>query len=138
MDGVPGNRAIDVVVLRKRARKTLGGLCLRAAAPQPGAGMPVPPGAQPAEAERPKGPVEFVRFGPKCGKERDFHASSQHDGLTIEVSGRVGGGAVTVRSIAIHDGAKEVKVKSLEDVPADYKEQVQGVIDRATRGRVGP
>jgi hypothetical protein len=103
-----------------------------------------------AEAEWPKGPVEFVRFGPRRQRpvpeagvrlwvmERDFHAVSQHEGVTIVVRGRVGDGTVTVQSISIKDEAREQRFQRLADVPADCREQVRGVLERATRGRVKP
>ena len=97
-----------------------------------------------AEAEWPRGPIEFVRFGPRSrlpvpgGSERDFHAISRHEGTTIEVRGRVGDRAATVRAISIQDGVDELKFERIEDVPAAYRQQVRGVFERATRGHVKP
>jgi hypothetical protein len=126
---VPANRPVDVVVLRKRVKKTLKGLTMPVpqvmAAPGAGPGLPF---------------AIMARLGmPAPGVEgRSFHASSERNGVTIDVRGSVRDGKAVVKSISIQDGVEQRRYEHLEDVPAEFREQVRGVIERATRGRDGP
>jgi hypothetical protein len=122
LGAVPGNRPVDVVVLRKRERTMLRGLTL-----PPVMGMAAP-GAGPALPIVARLPVP----------QRNFHASSERNGVTIDVRGCVHGGETVVRSISIQDGGQTTKYGRVEDVPAEYREQVRGVIERATRDRDKP
>jgi hypothetical protein len=81
-----------------------------------------------------------ARFGARPGMQAaaaqaNFHASSQQGNLTIDVTGTVANGVVTVDHIDVQDGGQALQFNSLDQVPAAYQEQVRGVIERASRGR---
>jgi hypothetical protein len=119
----------DAQRLRKRMEKAQQAQRAKSRPPVPRAGSPAP---------GPKGPIGFVRFGPRGEGERDFHASAEQNGVTIEVRGTVVDRTVSVKSISIREGPRQRTFERLCDVPADEREAVQGVIDRVTRGRARP
>jgi hypothetical protein len=135
------NQPVDVLVLRKAKKQLLKGL-FQPAVPvmglpgvpgAPGPGLPGP--AMGNRAAQAKGPIGFVRFGrrdPETGR-RDFHASSERNGVTIEVRGSVGIDDPVVRFITIQNGAVPRRYERLDDVPAVYRGRVREVIDRVAR-----
>jgi hypothetical protein len=151
---IRANVPIDAVVMRKGVKKTLKGLSLPVAAAHVPAGAAAGQGQLPRVANRagfPMGPVR--RFGPRGGPmrgfgrgfelpgaagQKDFHATSEQNGVTIDVQGTVNNGTVSVNSIKITDGMKVLRPASVDEVPAAYREQVRGVIQRATRRNITP
>jgi hypothetical protein len=127
---------VDALVLRKGAKKKLAGLTLsEAPAASPGGFGPRGPGV-------PHGPLGFGNGLPGFGAlnpnvPSTFTASSQQDGVTIDVEGSVDNGTVSVTDITISDGGKPRHFTSVDKVPEEYRDKVQALIDKVTKGRAG-
>ena len=140
---------VDALVLRKGAKKKLAGLTLpEAPATLPGAGgfgqFPAMPGGGfgPRGLGVPHGPLGPGNGLPGFGAQNPngagtFTASSQQDGVTIDVDGTIDNGAATVNDITITDGGKPRHFTSVDKVPEEYREKVRALIDKATKGRAG-
>ena len=134
---------VDVLVLRKGAKKKLTGLTLGeapAAPPAAAGGFPQFP-AMPGGGFGPRGlGLPHGLLGPGFGAANvpaTFTATSQQDGVTIDVEGTIENGVVTVTDITVTDGGKPRHFTGVDKVPEEYREKVRTLIDRVTRGRAG-
>jgi hypothetical protein len=150
VEGLETNTPLNVLVLRKGAKKELKGLSLPelAAAPPGGPEAPGGLGAQfPPLPQRPG-----IGFGPRApgnpfgglgamnplaNGNGTFTGSSEDGALAINVEGTIINGTVTVTRVTIQDGDKTLQFASLDQVPERYRDKVRGVVERTTKGRGG-
>jgi membrane-associated protease RseP (regulator of RpoE activity) len=140
------NTPMNLLVLRKGAKKELKGLTLPEMPAPPAAAGPGAPGG--AGAQLP--PLPGIGFGPRGPANPfglrgamnpfgngTFNGSSQDGELAINVEGTIINGTVTVTRITILDAGKTLELNSLDQVPERYRDKVRGVIERTTKGRAG-
>jgi membrane-associated protease RseP (regulator of RpoE activity) len=115
---------IDVVVIRKGKEQTLMGLTLpKREAPQ----VPFGPGF---------GAQDGVQMSLFRSKDR-FNARYQEGSLIITVLGSVDqDNKAQAEKINVQDGAQRHKFNSIEDVPAEYREKVDYVMEAVHKGTV--
>jgi hypothetical protein len=140
------NAPVNALVLRKGAQKKLTGLSLSEApaAPPAAAGaaqFPQLP-AMPGRGFGPRAPLGGGNLLPGFGAlnpnvPATFTATSQQDGVTIDVEGTIDNGTVTATDVTVTDGDKPRHFASIDKVPEEYRDRVRTLINRATRGRAG-
>jgi hypothetical protein len=143
---------VDVLVLRKGAKKKLAGLTLAEAPLEEAGGLggfpQLPPlpgrGFGPRGLNIPHGPVGGLPgngAGALGGQNAlgggTFSVSLEQDGVTIDVAGTTDNGVATVTDITITDGGKPRHFPSVDKVPEEYRDKVKALIDRATKLRAG-
>jgi len=65
----------------------------------------------------------------------DFTITAERDGITVVVDGSVEGGKGVPSKIQVTDGAKKVEAKSVDKLPAEYRDRVQKILEEAKIGR---
>jgi hypothetical protein len=68
--------------------------------------------------------------------EDRFTARHQEGSLIITVTGKVDGGKAQVGTINIQDGNQASKFERVQDVPAQYRDKVQQMVDMIGRGNI--
>jgi hypothetical protein len=89
-------------------------------------------------------PVELTPLLPPGGAKQslsvrivngDFTITAERDGITVVVDGSVEGGKGVPSKIQVTDGAKKVEAKSVDKLPAEYRDRVQKILEEAKIGR---
>jgi membrane-associated protease RseP (regulator of RpoE activity) len=127
---------VDAVVLRKGKRQTVKGLKLGdvPAAPAPLGGLPGLPGGgfQFQQGQGPGG----VSISQSHGADGSFTTKYQAGDVAIHIKGKVEDEKANIASIEIRDGDKTNTYQSVDEVPANLRDEVRALIRSAETGEV--
>jgi len=123
---VKADAAVEAVVLRKGKKETVKGLKLP---------------AKDAVASDLPGFGRLGRLLPAGGgttvvsRTDDRFTATQKDGkVAVTVKGKVDGGKAKLESVTVEDGSEKKTYEALDEVPADHKKRVEGLLRLAGGG----
>jgi tetratricopeptide (TPR) repeat protein len=132
LDKIKGGEAVNAVVLRKGKRETVSGIRLSAG---PGeawrgliAGQQVP--LRGLNAKQGGVTTTIIRDGDR------FTTRYQEGSLSINLKGTVADGKARVGEITIQDGRQDHRYQSVEQVPAQYRDRVNQLLEMSGRGEM--
>jgi tetratricopeptide (TPR) repeat protein len=132
LDKIKGGEAVSAVVLRKGKQETVSGIQLSAG---PGeawrglvAGQQVPFRGLNAK----QGGVTTTIFR----KDDRFTTRYQEASLSINLTGTIADGKARVSEITIQDGRQDHRYQSVEQVPAQYRDRVNQLLEMSGRGEM--
>lgn len=137
-----GDHSISIVLMRKGKEETIKDIKLpEQTAAQPPAFRGRRAGAfqPPANSQPPTfgGPAGRASVSTSLVRTNDtFNARHQEGMLSINVTGKVADGKVTVSSITVQDKGKLNSYESVDKVPEDYKVKVNSLVDLAKAGNI--